>query len=339
MGARCGRAEAVRAVVVARAVMCRAGAVDERGHTRLQAGGDLVGLRLRQIARLDGSCQLGLLCRDERRDEAGGRLAARRLGDLSQGLPGLELSEERVLGDAQVRGCRGEPVAVAVPAVPVTRAAGAVTTEGAVDLGGLVRLQVGGELVCLRLRQVAGLDRGRELGLLGSDERVDQTRRRLAARSVGDLSERLPGLQRRFQCGLGDAEVRGRVGEVVVAEAGAAVVVGCPDFVLLEAAANVPAAAVCCEDFVPCSLFAATAAPAAVRPTTATAAMPVWIFLGGVMSRVSGRFLRGTLTTAKSVAAGEIPLRSGPTAGAGNADSGPRDRSSPHGDRGDMNES
>ena len=205
--------------------MCRAGAVDERGHTRLQAGGDLVGLRLRQIARLDGSCQLGLLCRDERRDEAGGRLAAGRLGDLRQGLPGLELSEERVLGDAQVRGCRGEPVAVAVPAVPVTRAAGAVTTEGAVDLGGLVRLQVGGELVCLRLRQVAGLDRGRELGLLGSDERVDQTRGRLAARSVGDLSERLPGLQRRFQCGLGDAEVRGRVGEVVVAEAGAAVVV------------------------------------------------------------------------------------------------------------------
>src|SRR6476659_4039438 len=78
-----------------------------------------------------------------------------------------------------------------------------------------------------------------------------------------------------------------------------------PDFVLVEAAANVPAAVVCCEDFVPCSLFAATAAPAAVRPTTATAAMPVWIFLGGVMSRVSGRFLRGTLTTAKSVAAGE----------------------------------
>ena len=163
MGARCGWAEAVRAVVVARAVMCRASAVDERGHTRLQARGDLVGLRLRQIARLDGSSQLGLLCRDERCDEAGGRRTVRRLGDLSQSLAGLELSEERVLGDAQVRGRRGEPVAVAVPAVPVTRAAGAVTAEGAVDLGGLVRLQVGGELVCLRLRQVAGLDRGREL--------------------------------------------------------------------------------------------------------------------------------------------------------------------------------
>ena len=229
---------------------------------------------------------------------------------------------------------------MAVPAVPVTRAAGAVATEGAVDLGGLVRLQVGGELVCLRLRQVAGLDRGRELGLLGGDERVDQTCGRLAARGVGDLSERLPGLQRRLERGLGDAEVRGRVGEVVVAEAGAAVMIGSvPDFVLLIAAANEPAAAVCCEDFVPCSLFAATAAPAAVRPTTATAAMPVWIFLGGVMSRVSGRFLRGTLTKAKSVAQGEIPLRSGPTAGAGNADSGPRDRSSPHGDLRDMNES
>ena len=92
----------------------------------------------------------------------------------AEGLPGLELREERVLGDAQVRRRRGEPVAVAVAAVPVTRAAGAVSTERAVDLGGLVRLQVGGELVCLRLRQVAGLDRGRELGLLGGDERVDQ---------------------------------------------------------------------------------------------------------------------------------------------------------------------
>ena len=144
VGARCGRAEAVRAVVVAGAVMCRARAVTRRRHTRLQARGDLVGLRLRQIARLDGSCQLGLLCRDERCDEAGSRLAVRRFRDLRQSLPGLELSEERVLGDAQVRGRRGEPVAVA--AVPVARAAGAVTAEGAVDLGGLVRLQVGGEL-------------------------------------------------------------------------------------------------------------------------------------------------------------------------------------------------
>ena len=76
--------------------------------------------------------------------------------------------------------------------------------------------------VCLRLRQVAGLDRGRELGLLGGDERVDQTRGRLAARGVGDLGERLPGLQRGLERSLGDAEVRGRVGEVVVAEAGAA---------------------------------------------------------------------------------------------------------------------
>jgi hypothetical protein len=57
-----------------------------------------------------------------------------------------------------------------------------------------------------------------------------------------------------------------------------------PDLVLLDAATNEPTPAVCCEAFVPCSLFAATAAPAAVRPTTATEAIPVWIFLEGVMS-------------------------------------------------------
>ena len=102
----------------------------------------------------------------------------------------------------EVRGRRGEPVAVAVPAVPVAGAAGAVAAEGAVDLGGLVRLQVRGELVCLRLRQLAGLDRGRELGLLRGDERVDQACGRLAARGVGDLGERLPGLQRRLERGL-----------------------------------------------------------------------------------------------------------------------------------------
>jgi hypothetical protein len=94
-------------------------------------------------------------------------------------------------------------------------ATGAVRRPGAVHFGGHVRRQRGGHLVGLSLGDLARSDCGGELGLLGGDERVDQALDGLATRRAGDLGERLAGLERREQVGLGDTEVRGGGSEVV----------------------------------------------------------------------------------------------------------------------------
>ena len=88
--------------------------------------------------------------------------------------------------------------------------AGAALGQRPVDEIRDALLQVGGDRVRLRLRQLAGRHRGRELLLLGRDQGRDQARRRLAARRVSDLGERLARLELRVQLVLGQAEVRRR---------------------------------------------------------------------------------------------------------------------------------
>ena len=84
----------------------------------------------------------------------------------------------------------------------------------AVHVGGHPLLQVGRELVPLRLRQPPGRHCGVELLRLVGDERGDQAVDRLAL-VLRDLSERLAALEARAESGLGDAEV-GRGGLEVV---------------------------------------------------------------------------------------------------------------------------
>ena len=207
-----------RPAEAAGAVVRRADAVHHVRDVVIERRGDLVGLGLRELAGGHCRCELGLLGCDERVDQAGCRLAVRRVRDLGERLPGLKGRLQLCLGKAEIGRGRGKTGTAARPAGPVSPPA-TVRRHRAVHEVREPVLQGRGELVGLGLREPAGGHCRCELGLLGGHERVDQSSRRFAARCIGDLGERLPGLEGRLQFGLAEAEIaRGR-SEVVVRSA------------------------------------------------------------------------------------------------------------------------
>src|SRR2546423_1346280 len=116
-----------------RAIVLRPCAVDERREARLKRRQDRVGLGLREAPGRDCGCDLRLLCRHERVDQAGGGLAARRAGDLGEGLARLQLRRERALGQPEVVRGSGEVIATmpeAATAWPVAVVAGRARAAG-----------------------------------------------------------------------------------------------------------------------------------------------------------------------------------------------------------------
>ena len=88
----------------------RTNAVDEVREARGQRRRHLIRLRLRELAGRHVAGDLRLLCRDERRDQTCGRLAARGCRDLRERLAGLQLRQEVRRRRAEIRGRRGEIV-------------------------------------------------------------------------------------------------------------------------------------------------------------------------------------------------------------------------------------
>ena len=82
----------------------RSGRVDAGGDVLLQAGQDLVGLRLRQPSARDVGRDVLLRGGDEGVDEPACGLAVGRIRDLGHGLAAPELRLELALGEAEVRG-------------------------------------------------------------------------------------------------------------------------------------------------------------------------------------------------------------------------------------------
>src|SRR5581483_12036620 len=85
--------------------------------------------------------------------------------------------------------------------------AAAEAVAGALDERGDPRLQVCSQLVGLRLRHPARLDRRVDPRSLGRDQRVDEAALRLAARRVCELRQRLAGAERLEERGPADAEI------------------------------------------------------------------------------------------------------------------------------------
>ena len=194
----------------------------------LRQRGALAGLR--DDAGLNVGCESGLAGGDDACDEPRLRLAARGAGHLGERFAGAQVAAQLDGGEAQVAGggAHGR--------------AGAAWT---IDLGGDARGQLGGER---RLRVV----------LVGCLQRLDQALGGLAAGGVGDVGERLAGLQLA-------AQLRGR---------GAQVAGGCSEHACLAMLSRGAMVGVCLA-----AGCAAMTAAAVTPARTAIAATPIQSFL------------------------------------------------------------